>query len=106
MAGLLPLLLLPVLMYFLLIRPQQRKVREQQALLSAVEVGDEVMTTSGMYGYINIIDGDTVWLEIAPNVEIRISKGAIARRVIPDDATTTEPETSTSDGDNDGDQTA
>jgi len=81
MAGILPLLLLPVLMYFLLIRPQQKKMRAQQALLAQVGVGDEVMTTSGLYGYVNAMEGDTIWLEIADNVEVRITKAAIARRV-------------------------
>ena len=81
MAGLLPLLLLPILMYFLLIRPQQKKMRAQQDLLSHVSENDEVMTTAGIYGYVNAIEGDTVWLEIAEGVEVRISKAAIARRV-------------------------
>jgi len=75
------LIALPVLMYFLLIRPQQRKVKEQRALLSAVAEGDEIMTTSGIYGYVNAIEDDTVWLDIAEGVEIRISKGAVARRI-------------------------
>jgi preprotein translocase subunit YajC len=83
MAGLLPLLLLPILMYFLLIRPQQRKMRAQQDLLSHVSENDEVMTTAGIYGYVNAIEGDTVWLEIAEGVEVRITKAAIARRVDP-----------------------
>jgi preprotein translocase subunit YajC len=83
MGSLIPLLLLPVIFYFLLIRPQQKKQRAQQELLSAVAEGDEVMTTAGMYGFVNAIDGDTVWLEIAEGVEIRIIRGAIAKRVVP-----------------------
>ena len=83
MAALLPILLLIVLMYFLLIRPQQRRMKEQQALLSAVAEGDEVLTSSGMYGFITAMEGDVVWVEIAEGVEIRVAKGAIARRVTP-----------------------
>ena len=75
------LIALPVLMYFLLIRPQQRRVKEQRALLSAVAEGDEVMTTAGIYGYVNAIEDDTIWLDIAEGVEIRIAKGAVARRI-------------------------
>jgi len=75
------LIALPVLMYFLLIRPQQRRVKEQRSLLSAVAEGDEVMTTSGIYGYVNAIEDDTIWLDIAEGVEIRISKAAVARRI-------------------------
>ncbi|HKA04915.1 MAG TPA: preprotein translocase subunit YajC [Acidimicrobiales bacterium] len=83
MAALLPILLLVVLMYFLLIRPQQRRMRQQQALMSAVAEGDEVVTSAGMYGFITAMEGDVVWVEIAEGVEVRLAKGAIARRVTP-----------------------
>jgi preprotein translocase subunit YajC len=83
MAALLPILLLIVLMYFLLIRPQQKRMREQQSLLSAVQEGDEVLTTAGVYGFITAMEGDVVWVEIAEGVEVRVAKGAIARRVAP-----------------------
>jgi preprotein translocase subunit YajC len=88
MAALLPILLLIVLMYFMLIRPQQKRMRAQQALLSAVQEGDEVLTTAGVYGFITAMEGDVVWVEIAEGVEVRVAKGAIARRV---DATTDAP---------------
>jgi preprotein translocase subunit YajC len=81
MAALLPILLLIVLMYFMLIRPQQKRMRAQQALLSAVQEGDEVLTTAGVYGFITAMEGDVVWVEIAEGVEVRVAKGAIARRV-------------------------
>ena len=83
MGSLIPLLLLPVIFYFLLIRPQQKKQRAQQQLLNAVGEGDEVMTTAGIYGFVNAIDGDTVWLEIAEGVEVRILRAAIAKKVTP-----------------------
>jgi preprotein translocase subunit YajC len=83
MAAILPILLLIVLMYFLLIRPQQRRMREQQALLAAVAEGDEVLTTAGVYGFITAMEGDVVWVEIAEGVEVRVAKGAIARRITP-----------------------
>jgi preprotein translocase subunit YajC len=83
MAALLPILLLVVLMYFLLIRPQQKRMREQQAMLSKVEEGDEVLTTAGVYGFITAMEGDVVWVEIAEGVEVRVAKGAIARRITP-----------------------
>lgn len=81
MAALLPILLLIVLMYFLLIRPQQKRMRDQQQMLSAVEEGDEVLTTAGVYGFITAMEGDVVWVEIAEGVEVRVAKGAIARRI-------------------------
>ena len=74
-------LLIPVAMYFLLIRPQRRRQREQAAMQSSIDVGDEVMTTSGLYGFITGFDGDIVWLEIDDNVQIRVARGAVQRKV-------------------------
>jgi len=105
MAALLPILLLIVLMYFLLIRPQQRRMKAQQALLSAVAEGDEVLTSSGMYGFITAMEGDVVWVEIAEGVEIRVAKGAIARRVTPA-ADTGAAEPAATDDDVDGEHDA
>jgi preprotein translocase subunit YajC len=74
-------LLIPVAMYFLLIRPQRRRQREQAALQSGIDVGDEVMTTSGLYGFITGFDGDIVWLEIDDNIQIRVARAAVQRKV-------------------------
>ena len=73
--------------YFLLIRPQQKRVRAQQALVNAVEVGDEVMTTGGIFGTVIEIDDDegTVLVEIAPGTQIRMVKSGISRRLTEDD---------------------
>lgn len=76
-----PMLLIGAAMYFLMIRPQRRKMRAQAALQSSIEVGDEVMTTSGMYGFVTLIDGDIAWLEIDDNVQIRIARQALQRKV-------------------------
>ena len=70
-----------VAMYFLLIRPQRRRAREAQNLQSSISENDEVLLNSGIYGFVTAIDGDVVWVDIADNVEIRVSKSAIARRV-------------------------
>lgn len=83
-AGLIQLaifLLIPVAMYFLLIRPQRRRQREQVALQQAIEIGDEVMTTSGLYGFVTGFEGDIAWLEIDDNVQVRIARQAIQRKV-------------------------
>lgn len=74
------LLLIPVGMYFLLIRPQRKRSREQQALQASISVGDEVMTTSGIYGFISAIEEETdvIWLEIDDDVQIRLSRAAIS----------------------------
>ena len=84
--ALLPFILIAVAMYFLLIRPQRRRMAEQRNLASAVQEGDEVMTTAGIYGFVTAIDGDVIWLEIADGVEIRIARQAVSRRIPADEA--------------------
>jgi preprotein translocase subunit YajC len=75
----LPLLLLA--MYFLVIRPQQQRIRAQQALVAALEEGDEVVSSAGIYGRVLELHDETALLEIADGVEITIARGAIARRL-------------------------
>jgi preprotein translocase subunit YajC len=86
LAALLPFVLIAVAMYFLLIRPQRRRMQEQRALANAVQEGDEVMTTAGLYGFVTAIEGDVIWLEIAEGVDIRIARAAVSRRITPVDA--------------------
>jgi preprotein translocase subunit YajC len=75
------LLLIPAAMYFLMIRPQRRRMREQQSLQKSLGVGDEVITTSGIYGFITGEDGDKFWLEIDDDVQIRIARAAVQSKV-------------------------
>ena len=75
----LPLLLLA--MYFLVIRPQQQRIRAQQALVAALRVGDEVVSSAGIYGRITSLTDEIAILEVADGVELRIARGAIARRL-------------------------
>jgi preprotein translocase subunit YajC len=82
MQALIPLLLLFFVMYVLMIRPQQRRAREHQALIAAVEVGDEVMTTAGIFGTVTSIDGDIISIEISPGVVMRVARAAIGRRLV------------------------
>jgi preprotein translocase subunit YajC len=84
-------LALPILMivgfYFLLIRPQRNRQRAQQALVAALEVGDEVMTNGGIFGTIVDIDDDEgiVTLEIAPGTRIRMLRQGISQRFVEDE---------------------
>ena len=88
-----------VAMYFLLIRPQRRRAKEAQNLQSSISENDEVLLNSGIYGFVTAIDGDVVWVDIADNVEIRVNKSAIARRI----NATTEPAGGATSGDSDSD---
>lgn len=91
------LLLIPVAMYFLLIRPQRRRMREQQALQDALAVGDDIVTTSGIYGTITgEYDDKTFWVEIDDDVQIRVARAAIQGRST-DSASDEEAEEATSD---------
>jgi preprotein translocase subunit YajC len=83
---LVPLLLMFGIMYFLVILPQQRQRKKVQEMLAAVKNGDKVVTTAGIYGTINGMDGDTVILKIADNVKIRVARAAIAQVEAPEDA--------------------
>jgi preprotein translocase subunit YajC len=84
-------LALPVLMivgfYFLLIRPQRNRQRAQQALVASLEVGDDVMTSGGIFGTIVDIDDDegTVTVEIAPGTRVRMLRQGISQRLVEDD---------------------
>ncbi|MBV1893119.1 MAG: preprotein translocase subunit YajC [Ilumatobacteraceae bacterium] len=79
------LLLIPFAMYFFMIRPQRRRAREQQDLQGSLQVGDDVVTTSGIYGKITGEDGDTrFWLEIDDDVQIRVARAAVQGKVTDD----------------------
>ena len=77
---LLPLLILLGIMYFLLIRPQQQRVKAQRALVSALEVGDEVATIGGILGRIVTIDDEIATVETTPGTILRVRRAAIAAR--------------------------
>ena len=71
------LVLLAVLWLFL-IRPRQRQMRRQQQELSQIELGDEIVTAGGLYGTVRSIADDELRLEIAPDIEVRIARRAVA----------------------------
>ena len=78
---LLPFALMFGVIYFLMIRPQQKKAKEQQAMLTALAQGDQVMTQSGILGKIAGITDKVVTLEIADDVKIKMLKSQIAQVV-------------------------
>jgi preprotein translocase subunit YajC len=75
---LIPFVLIFVIMYFMVIRPQQKKSREHQELLNKLKKNDEVMTSGGIYGKVTDLKETVVTLEVAPNVRIRVHRPQIA----------------------------
>ena len=75
--GLLPIILMFVLLYFLMIRPQMKRAKEAKAMIDALQKGDEVITAGGILGKISKMSDAYITIEIAPNTEISIQKGAV-----------------------------
>jgi preprotein translocase subunit YajC len=79
-----PILMIVLLfgvMYFMMIRPQQKRRREAERLQSSIGPGDEVVTIGGLYGTVASVSDETVTLEVAPGVQTRYARPAIARVV-------------------------
>jgi len=74
--GLLPIILMFVILYFLMIRPQMKKAKEHKAMIEALQKGDEVVAV-GIVGKITKIDDNYVGLEVADNVVIQVQKQAV-----------------------------
>jgi len=79
LVGILPWLLIFVIFYVLMIRPQQRRVKEHQAAISAVKKGDEVITGGGIRGRVTKVADDEAEVEIAQGVKIRVVKSTITQ---------------------------
>ena len=77
-----PLIVIFVIFYFLLIRPQQKKAKEHQKMLNEIKKDDKVITSGGIHGVVAGVKGEIVELKIAENVKVNISKSAIGTIVI------------------------
>ena len=73
----LPLIIIGVLFYFLLIRPQQKKQKEHQRLVSSVKTGDKVVTAGGLHGIVANVKETTFLVKVAENVKIEFDKSAV-----------------------------
>jgi len=76
--GIIFIVLILAALWLLMIRPAQRRQRDQQKLMSAMEVGDEIVTAGGLYGTVKALEDDEVRLEIAPGIEVRVARRAVA----------------------------
>jgi len=77
--GFVPILLIFVIMYFLMIRPQQKKMKDHRAMIEALRRGDQVVTSGGMIGKVVKVSDAEVEVELAPNVKVRVVKNTIAQ---------------------------
>lgn len=84
LAGLLPFLLIALVFWFLLIRPQRKRQLELLKTQRALEIGDEVMLGAGIVGQVASADDEFLELEISPGVRMRVARGAVVKVVRPD----------------------
>ncbi|MFH5776765.1 preprotein translocase subunit YajC [Paracoccus sp. NGMCC 1.201697] len=77
LASFLPLILIFVIMYFLMIRPQQKRAKEHRAMVEAVKKGDEVITQGGLIGKVSAVRENELEVEIAPGVKTRVVRSSI-----------------------------
>jgi preprotein translocase subunit YajC len=77
LASFVPIILIFVIMYFLLFRPQMKRQKEAAKLVAALKTGDRVVTTSGIHGLISNVKDRTITLKIADNVKIEMEKSAV-----------------------------
>jgi preprotein translocase subunit YajC len=75
--GFLPIILMFALLYFLMIRPQMKRAKEQKVMIEALQKGDEVVAAGGLIGRITKINDQYVTLEIAPNTEVVLQRSAV-----------------------------
>ncbi len=80
-----PLILVFVIMYLLLLRPQQKKARERAEMISRIKVGDRVVTNGGIYGVVSGVKEKSLMLKIADNVEIEVIRSAVGNILAKED---------------------
>lgn len=89
--GFLPIILIFVIFYFLILRPQSEAAKRHAGLLQALKKGDKVVTQGGLIGMVSKVDGDTAHITIADGVDVEVVKGSIQRVLTGEDAKTSKP---------------
>ena len=85
--------------YYLLLRPQQKREKARKELVRSLQAGDEVVTNAGIHGVVAEVEDAIVWIEVAPDVELKVSRDAIAGRVAETADEVAEPEVDDADRD-------
>jgi preprotein translocase subunit YajC len=75
------LVILVAAFYFLIVRPQRRQQMIRRQIIATVDVGDEIVTSGGVFGTVAAIDAETLEVEIAPGVIVKIARGAVAQKI-------------------------
>ncbi len=78
LANFLPIIAIGLVFYFLVIAPANKQRKKQQQMLSALKKGDRVLTSGGIYGTIQGVEADAVYLKIADNVKVKVARSAIS----------------------------
>ena len=92
------LLLIPLAMWFLVLRPQQARLRAQRDLVSSLEAGDRVVTAGGIIGTLTVVGDTEVTLVTRPGIEVQVLRGAVSRRLDPPAPPVDEIEVDDTDG--------
>lgn len=79
LTGMLPLILMFVVLYFIMIRPQMKRQKEHRAMIDALAKGDEVTTSGGIVGRVSKISDQWIHLEVAPGVEMQVQRSAVGQ---------------------------
>ncbi len=81
LGDLIPIVLLFIIFYFLLIRPQQKRAKDHKTLLTALKKGDEVVTNGGIIGVVKMVDESFATIEIAEGVTVKVQKQGINQKL-------------------------
>lgn len=79
LGSMLPIVLMFVVLYFIMIRPQMKKQKEHRAMVEALAKGDEVVTAGGLVGRVSSLSENFITVEIASGVEVKVQRGAVAQ---------------------------
>jgi len=78
LASFIPLVLMFVIFYFLLIRPQQKKTKEHRDMVSSIKKGDRIITSGGIHGHVTAVDDTTLTVELSDKVRVKLNRANIA----------------------------
>jgi preprotein translocase subunit YajC len=78
LSSFIPIILIFIIMYFVLLRPQMRRQKEQQKMIAALKTGDRIVTSAGIHGIITNVKETTVTVKVADNVKLEMEKSAIS----------------------------